>query len=567
MKCFWISFVFIFFQVSFAQNDSLFIDGQQLIYENKFDEAIDFYKNRLAETENREQTFESYMGLAEVYKLNLDYNQANDFYLKAFEIVKETDNPQLKFLYHVKMAEFYRKRTLFKEASTELDKASLILKYNTISDASLVKFYSRKAALFTEYFHKQDSTLLYAERALKLAKKINDKDNIFYSTLEISGVYEDQKEYGKAISYLQELIVYALENKLIQQRADAYVNYTRLLIKDNQLNKALTESLKALDFAKKNELLYNEILFTDNTRNIYEKLGNTNKAYEYLKIRLQLTDQYYQLEHNKFLFELEEKYKLEDKENQIKINTLEIDNQNKALATNKTKLYVSIVFLVFAIAIAILIAHFLKKEKNSNKQLQDLSQENEFLLSEANHRINNNLQLVVILISDQLKKTKGQEGFQLKNILTKVEAISTLHKHLYKNEDKKKVDIHDYLNDVKATFFEVFKENDIQNKFHIASAETPTDYAMYLGLLLTELYINSIKHAFGSQDHKEIDFELKYDENNFLYFNYSDNGTQAKGKKIQPKLIDKICRQLKIEYDIDTTNGFNFSFEKKLNND
>ena len=98
MKCFWISFVFIFFQVSFAQNDSLFIDGQQLIYENKFDEAIDFYKNRLAETENREQTFESYMGLAEVYKLNLDYNQANDFYLKAFEIVKETDNPQLKFL-------------------------------------------------------------------------------------------------------------------------------------------------------------------------------------------------------------------------------------------------------------------------------------------------------------------------------------------------------------------------------------------------------------------------------------------------------------------------------------
>src|SRR5690606_12189546 len=163
----------------------------------------------------------------------------------------------------------------------------------------------------------------------------------------------------------------------------------------------------------------------------------------------------------------------------------------------------------------------------SNRKLQLLSQENEFLLSEANHRINNNLQLVVILISDQLKKSSPDNAFQLKSILTKVDAISTLHKHLYKNRDKSKVDVANYLNDVKVSFFEVFKENDIQTDFKIDSVDISSDHAMYFGLLLSELCINSIKHAFDNEDSKTINFRLTHKENR-MYFNYSDTGSREK---------------------------------------
>ena len=559
--------IMLFFvcNASHSQTEDIIDFGQNLISENKLDEALFYYSKNLETASVKEEQIHLLLGLAEIYKLQLNYDTANTYYLKALEAIKISKDKQLEFLYHVKIAEFYRKRTLFDESIKHLDAAKLFLETHKIAPIYLAKYYSRKAALFSEYFIQPDSTLLYAQKSLKISKELNDKNGIFYSMLEISGVYEKEKDFKKAIHNLEELIDFAERHQLIQNKIDAYINYTRVLIKDKQYTKALEESLNGLDFAQKNELFYGEILLTDNIRNIYEKLGNTIKAYQYLKVRLKLTDKYYKLEHNKFLFELEEKYKLSEKENQIRINALEIENKNKALASNTVMFYAIVSLLIVVIIVTLLIAYVLKGAKESNKQLKILSKENEFLLSEANHRINNNLQLVVILISDQLKKASTENSFQLKNILTKVEAISTLHKHLYKNNDKEKIEISNYLNDVKQSFLDVFNENNISTNFKIDTVEIPSDYAMYFGLLLTELSINSIKHAFNNQDNKTINVELRVKENQ-LSFLYSDNGTVIMTQDIKPKLIDKICRQLKIEYTINTENGFTFSFQKDISN-
>lgn len=562
-----IAFLFLLFSLlSFSQNDSIISYGQNLIYENKLDDAISFYNSHLTEPKSPEQKVKLLIGLADIYKLKLDFKKTNHYLIEAYTDIEELGNKQLKFLYHVKMIEFYRKRGLFKEAIEHQKNAESILKKNIINEFDLSSYYNRRASLFSQHFGNLDSVIVYANKSLKLAEKVNHKDNIFYSKLELASVYERRGDIKGAIAYFEDLLNYANNNSLIQHQADVYINYTNALIKDDQLEKALQVSLEAIAFAKANHLLFNEIIVTINVYETYKKLGNTEKAYDYLLNRIILSEKYNKLEHDKFLFELEEKYKLTEKENEIKINTLEIENKNKALASNKIKLYVSISLFLAALIITVLIAYFLKKEKSTNKQLKILSEENEFLLSEANHRINNNLQLVVILISDQLKNTKGQERFELKNILTKVEAISTLHKHLYKNKDKSKVDVANYLNDVKVSFFEVFKENDIQTDFKIDSVDISSDHAMYFGLLLSELCINSIKHAFDKEDSKTINFRLTHKENR-MYFNYSDTGSREKNKEVKPKLIDKICRQLKIEYQIETDNGFSFSFEKHITND
>ena len=565
MKYFTLTIFLFIFQLSFSQSDSIIEFGQKLIDNNKLDGALTYYETYLTKKESETQEIQLLIGIAEIYKLKLNYDKANNYYAKALIVINHTQNKDLEFYYNVKMAEFYRKRTLFTEAVKHLDNASILLKSYKIDNKYLVNYYSRKAALFTEYFYSPDSTLFYGKKALQLSKLLDDRNGIFYSTLEISGVYEEKKKFKKAIGTLEYLISYAECNNLIQNKVDAYINFTRILIKDKQYDRALKESLNALNYAKDNELFYGEILFTDNIRNIYEKLGNTTKAYQYLKIRLKLTDKYYKLEHNKFLFELEEKYKLAEKENQLHINKLEIANKDKELSTNKTRLYISVGLFFSTTIIALLIAFFFKRTKKDNRQLKFLSQQNEFLLSEANHRINNNLQLVIILISDQLKKIPDSKNLQLKNILSKVEAISTLHKHLYKNEDKQKINISNYLKDVRISFLEVFKEHNIKINFIVEPISISTNNAMYFGLLLTELFINSIKHAFASKQDREINFNLEQ-RINILYFTYSDNGTTAIGKQLKLKLIDKLCRQLKTEYKIDTQSGFLFSFEKDMNN-
>ena len=246
MKYLVLFFIFFFYQISFSQNDSSIAIGEVLINENKLDEAITHYNKYLIATKNEEQKAFIYLGLADSYKLKLNYRASNNYYLKAYTVIKRLKKKQLEFLYHVKMAEFYRKRTLFKNAVEELSIAALILKNHTINEAYRSKYYSRKASLFAEYYIQPDSTLHYANKALNIAKKNNDKDLIFYSTLEISAVFEDKKEHKKAINYLEDLIEFANKNKLIQQQSDAQINYTRILIKDKQYEKALQESLKAL---------------------------------------------------------------------------------------------------------------------------------------------------------------------------------------------------------------------------------------------------------------------------------------------------------------------------------
>ena len=61
---------------------------------------------------------------------------------------------------------------------------------------------------------------------------------------------------------------------------------------------------------------------------------------------------------------------------------------------------------------------------------------------------------------------------------------------------------------------------------------------------------------------KKIEFEFSSKEENSISFRYFDNGSNSKNKIIKPKLVDKICRQLKINYTINTDNGFLFTFTK-----
>ena len=558
----YILFFLVIFQWSVAQNDSIFNIGKKLINENKLEEAITYFNKNLKTTKNQEQKTYILLGLADAYKLKLNYNLSNNYYLKAYSIIKTLNNKQLYFLYHVKMAEFYRKRTLFKEAVKELNSADKLLNFNKISDRDVAQFYSRKAALFSEYFRIPDSTLSYANKALKFSKKAKYKDGVFSATLEISGVLEELKEYKKAIRYIEYLIDYSNKNRLVQQKVDAQINYTRLLIKDNQLEKALSECFIALEFAKKNNIFFGQMIFTDNIRNIYKELGNIEKAYEFSIIRTELTEKYYKYEHDKFLFELEEKYKLSEKDKQIKINNLEIKNKNKELITTRAKFLLISGLFVLAILGTLLIAFFLNKTKQNNKKLQFLSKQNEFLVSETNHRVNNNLQLISLLIENRIRKNKSEsEKTEFTRLLSKVEAIAALHRHLYVTNNVSTINLQEYLMDIKNNFEELTLEESINLTATIEEVKIDSDTALYLGLLITELYINSIKYAFNSQQEKNISFSV-IKKNNVLVFTYVDNGENSKNEIIKPVLAEQLCLQLEVEPTINTDNGFHFSFTK-----
>jgi two-component sensor histidine kinase len=562
VRCFF--FFFFLFQLSYSQNTDAVTYGQKLIDENKLKEAISYFNKNLKNTITSEERIQYLLGLGDVYKLQMAYNASNQYYTEAYSVIKKTNSIQLLFLYHVKMAEFYRKRSMYQESLAQLDKAETILKKNKINDFFLSKYYNRKTALFTEYYGNNDSTLVYANKSLKIARSINQKDDIFYSILEIAGVYERKKDYKKAIKHLVDIIDFAEKNNMRQQQADAYISYVMCLSRDDQKQKALEIALKSAEIAKANNLLYNEIILINYVQKLYLKLNNKDKAYEFLKYRLTLTEKFNDLQKDEMLYNFEAKYKVSEKEQELKIKNLEISKNATELERNKIRFYIFIILIVGLIFIAFLISYFLRKTKNRNKQLQILSKQNEILVSETNHRVNNNLQLIAILIENNIRKNKDDnEKSEFKQLLTKVEAIASLHRHLYVAYDTNKVNLKEYIEDIKNNFDELISEDNIRFTLVIDTVEIHSDIVLFLGLLTTELLINSIKYAFNSTQEKEIELTIKI-SNNQLHYSYNDNGANSKNKVFKPALVEQLCIQLEVQHTITTENGFQFNFIKTL---
>jgi two-component sensor histidine kinase len=161
-----------------------------------------------------------------------------------------------------------------------------------------------------------------------------------------------------------------------------------------------------------------------------------------------------------------------------------------------------------------------------------------------------------------LKKNPNSDELSNKRIIAKIDSLDILHRQLYKNQDKKNLNLNVFLLDVKKNLDLLFQENNIRVDFEIENLVIPVNSAMYIGLLVTELCINSLKHAFRDQVSRAINLKIDTDESN-IHFDYQDNG-KVKNEAPKLNLIDKLCRQLRIDYKIDIKDGFKFSFNMKL---
>lgn len=474
----------------------------------------------------------------------------------------------LLYTYTLK-TEFYRYFAEKKKAETSLLN---IEKFNLqkIKNKDIVAYaLNRKMAILNGYHDGSKDTLdivkQIAKQIISLEKQIKNKEIIAYTLNEVAQIEDYKGDKNKAFAKYETALNYAQKHKLLNPEIDISFNLAKLhatFKKDNKkavdlLERLITKVEDGSNIRQKFSLFLQIKEYYRETNQLKKALFAADKVYKYTQ-DMNNQEAYFKLN------VVEKKYDLAEKEKQIQENENEIKIQNLEIANSTKKFWlVFIIFILTTIGVFTL-TYFFKREQKSNKELRTLSAENEFLLSEANHRINNNLQLIIILINNQLEKSDNSENIEIKKILNKISSIATLHRHLYKSKDKKKIEIKDYLNDIYLNFSELFKQNNIISNFEVASFKINIDEAMYIGLIVTELYINSIKHAFQNQEYKQIDFNFEL-ENKQIIFNYQDNGELITNKlSPKPTLIHQLCRQLEVDCSITTTKGFQFTFIKSL---
>ena len=126
-------------------------------------------------------------------------------------------------------------------------------------------------------------------------------------------------------------------------------------------------------------------------------------------------------------------------------------------------------------------------------------QQKEFLVGEINHRVQNSLAIVSGFLSLQARDANDislREG--LKEAGRRITAIGLVHRRLYRGNQIEMVDAARYIEELCADTFSFMGQDWTQHlSLKLAAILLPTDRAISLGLLLTELLINANKYAYA----------------------------------------------------------------------
>jgi PAS domain S-box-containing protein len=161
----------------------------------------------------------------------------------------------------------------------------------------------------------------------------------------------------------------------------------------------------------------------------------------------------------------------------------------------------------------------------AEKQLAKLLQEKELMIREIQHRTKNNFQLVMSLINLQINSIEDELAKKILNqTRSRISSITLLYDRLFGTGGYFQVDlsifIADIVNNIAANHWAIQTENEL----NLEPAMVAIESAIPLGLIINELYTNSLKYAFTGSNKCTIKLETKFLADNQLQVKFSDNG-------------------------------------------
>ena len=128
----------------------------------------------------------------------------------------------------------------------------------------------------------------------------------------------------------------------------------------------------------------------------------------------------------------------------------------------------------------------------------DLLREKEILLQELQHRVANSLQIIASVLMQSAKKVRSEQARgHLRDARNRVMSIATMQRQLATTR-LGDVALHGYFNDLCASIgASMIRDHDqLSLEVSVDGSMARADISTSLGLIVTELVINALKHAF-----------------------------------------------------------------------
>jgi PAS domain S-box-containing protein len=159
------------------------------------------------------------------------------------------------------------------------------------------------------------------------------------------------------------------------------------------------------------------------------------------------------------------------------------------------------------------VLHDETQRKEAQDQQRAALEEKNALLQEVHHRVKNNLQVISSLLSLQADRLDNPQTLAvLEDTQSRVAAIAAIHEQLYASKDLSSIEFGPYLRTLVRGLFGIHgaKKDRIALQVDTADVVLNVQQAMPLGLIVNELVINALKHAFPQNRSGVIVVSLTY---------------------------------------------------------
>lgn len=293
----------------------------------------------------------------------------------------------------------------------------------------------------------------------------------------------------------------------------------------------------------------------------YKSLGEFDKALENYELLTKTNDSIFNENNIKKQTQQEMQYEFNKTQ---ELNTLKFEAKEK-----ESTLYSYLAIL--GLILALVLGFFFYRNKKTNIQLakqkallETTIDEKNVLLKETHHRVKNSFQIVSSLLylqSENVEDIKAKTA--IKEAENRVRSMVLVHQKLYNKDELVGINTKEYISDLIKDISEShqFHSNliafNLNIEPHVLDIETITP----LGLILNELIINTMKHAFvDSMKNPKIEIDFT-NINNDMVLKVSDNGKGFDGEIKQTSfgisLMKALSKTLKanLEYHSEINKG------------
>lgn len=228
--------------------------------------------------------------------------------------------------------------------------------------------------------------------------------------------------------------------------------------------------------------------------------------------------------------------------------------------------------LVQAIKAALLQRKHQREREEAQRAVAAAKERAELLLAEVNHRVANSLALVASLATFQANAVADAAAkAALTEMKARILAIAGIHRRLYTSHDVRFVELDAYLKNLGEELLAVLGTENHRKTISIMSdpdIRLPTDRAISLAVIVTELVTNAFKYAYPHDETGDIRIFLQRKNGHKLSLVVEDDGIgwsgtgKAQGSGLGTRIVSAMARGLEGDFKYESsTRGTRASLE------